>query len=367
MKKRIYSILLVCLLAFALTGCAASDVTRKIMEKGVGEEKAEDGYSEETEAEEKEGNAVGGDKKDGENTDKTKEETADKSKDGLKDKTDSRLTDDKNGKTDAQKNDKGEEISGDQEDGKTGEDDFSDIHLDLDNLEYSCNRDDFPSDIAFANFRHLSGGAINESMFYRSVSPIFNQYNRAPYADALAREAGINCVLNLSDSKTEMQTFLDENGHISPYYEKLLGENKVIPLNLSSDYHKNSFAFSLAEGLRKMLQMEGPVLIHCIEGKDRTGFVCLLLEGMAGASYDEVVADYMITFDNYLGINQESNPRYYQYIKQEEVDTLIRYIALEDEDVDASQIDIHKAARQYLYNAGLTEDELNKLEERVRQ
>ena len=164
-----------------------------------------------------------------------------------------------------------------------------------------------------------------------------------------------------------MQTFLDENGHISPYYEKLLGENKVIPLNLSSDYHKNSFAFSLAEGLRKMLQMEGPVLIHCIEGKDRTGFVCLLLEGMAGASYDEVVADYMITFDNYLGINQESNPRYYQYIKQEEVDTLIRYIALEDEDVDASQIDIHKAARQYLYNAGLTEDELNKLEERVRQ
>ena len=124
--------------------------------------------------------------------------------------------------------------------------------------------------------------------------------------------------------------------------------------------------------IRQILELlvntpDGAVLFHCSEGKDRTGFVCLLLEGMAGASYDEVVADYMITFDNYLGINQESNPRYYQYIKQEEVDTLIRYIALEDEDVDASQIDIHQAARQYLYNAGLTEDELNRLEERVRQ
>ena len=54
MKKRIYSILLVCLLAFALTGCAVSDVTRKIMEKGAGEEKTEDGYSgKETVAEEK--------------------------------------------------------------------------------------------------------------------------------------------------------------------------------------------------------------------------------------------------------------------------------------------------------------------------
>ena len=75
----------------------------------------------------------------------------------------------------------------------------------------------------------------------------------------------------------------------------------------------------------------------------------------------------MIAFDNYLGINQEGNPRYYQYIKQEEVDTLIRYIALEDADADASQIAIHQAARQYLYNAGLTEDESNRLEERVRQ
>lgn len=37
-----------------------------------------------------------------------------------------------------------------------------------------------------------------------------------------------------------------------------------------------------------MMNSQGPVYIHCTEGKERTGFVCVLLEALAGASYDEI-------------------------------------------------------------------------------
>lgn len=242
-------------------------------------------------------------------------------------------------------------------------DDFSDINLN--SYVYSSHREEFPSDIAFANFRSLSGGNINESMFYRSASPVCNEYNRAPYSDAFAEAVGIKCMLNLSDSDAEIMQFMAESGYISPYYTNLYTSGKVLALNMDSRYYSNKFAFTLAEGLRKMLTMEGPVLIHCIEGKDRTGFVCMLFEGLAGATYQEIVDDYMITYYNYYPGVLEEDDRLYQCIKQTYIDEMIRYISGADENTDLTQLDIHQWCRQYLYNAGLTEEELNKLEERL--
>ena len=243
-------------------------------------------------------------------------------------------------------------------------DDFSDINLN--SYVYSSNRDEFPSDIAFANFRSLSGGEINENMFFRSASPVCNQYNRAPYADAFAEAVGIQCVLNLSDSDEEIAQFMTESGYISPYYKKLHESGKVLDMNMDSRYYSNKFAFTLAEGLRKMLTMEGPVLIHCIEGKDRTGFVALLFEGLAGATYQEILDDYMITYYNYYPGVLEEDDRLYQCIKQTYIDAMIRYISGADENTDLTQLDMHQWCRQYLYNAGLTEEELDKLEERLK-
>jgi protein tyrosine/serine phosphatase len=40
---------------------------------------------------------------------------------------------------------------------------------------------------------------------------------------------------------------------------------------------------------------EGPVLIHCSAGKDRTGFIAALLLRLLGAREDDIVADYMIS------------------------------------------------------------------------
>ena len=56
-----------------------------------------------------------------------------------------------------------------------------------------------------------------------------------------------------------------------------------------------------------MSKNEGPYYIHCVEGKDRTGFVCAVIEGLANATYEEIVDDYMKTYDNYYGVNESSN------------------------------------------------------------
>ena len=243
-------------------------------------------------------------------------------------------------------------------------DDFSDI--DLDTYAYSSNREEFPSDVAFANFRSLSGGAINGNMFYRSSSPVCNIYNRAPYVDAFVEAAGIKCVLNLSDSGKEVNQFMVDSGYCSPYYKSLFESGKVLTLNMDSRYYRNEFAFTLADGLRKMLYMEGPVLIHCIEGKDRTGFVCMLLEGLAGATYQEIIDDYMTTYYNYYPGLLEEDRRLYECIKYTYMDDMIRYISGSDEDADLSGLDMRQWSRQYLYNAGLTEEELDLLEARLK-
>lgn len=40
------------------------------------------------------------------------------------------------------------------------------------------------------------------------------------------------------------------------------------------------------------------VLVHCAAGKDRTGTLCALIQGLLGVSRDDIMADYMMTLDS---------------------------------------------------------------------
>lgn len=46
---------------------------------------------------------------------------------------------------------------------------------------------------------------------------------------------------------------------------------------------------------------ERPYYIHCVEGKDRTGFVLAVLEGFASATYEEITSDFMKSYYNFYG------------------------------------------------------------------
>jgi protein tyrosine/serine phosphatase len=40
---------------------------------------------------------------------------------------------------------------------------------------------------------------------------------------------------------------------------------------------------------------EGPSLVHCVAGKDRTGFAVALVQRLLGVHADDVMADYLLT------------------------------------------------------------------------
>jgi protein tyrosine/serine phosphatase len=61
--------------------------------------------------------------------------------------------------------------------------------------------------------------------------------------------------------------------------------------------------------MRFISETEGPYLIHCKEGKDRTGFVIAVIECLAGASWQEIKEDYLKTYINFFKI-ETSDPLY---------------------------------------------------------
>jgi protein tyrosine/serine phosphatase len=52
-----------------------------------------------------------------------------------------------------------------------------------------------------------------------------------------------------------------------------------------------------ARYFRALAATQGPILVHCTAGKDRTGVLCALTHHVAGVHDDDIVADYLLTND----------------------------------------------------------------------
>ena len=225
-------------------------------------------------------------------------------------------------------------------------------------IHYSDDRTKFDSDVIFANFRNMKMGDIKENILYRSASPCDNQHSRAPYVDDLIEEAGVRCIMNLSDNETKLEKYISADDFDSPYFLSLYEEGKVLPLALNMNYLSDEFAAKIARGLTAMGETEGPYLVHCTEGKDRTGFVCMLIEALAGASYEEIVDDYMVTYDNYYKITEDSDPAKYTTIKEKNLDAMLKCV-VNDTSVDIETADLSVYARNYLLHAGMTDAQID--------
>ena len=253
------------------------------------------------------------------------------------------------------------------------------------NIQYTDDYDDYGDDEVFANFRNVKAGGIAPERLFRSASPCDNQHNRAPYANDLIEAAGVQCIVNLADDDEKIKGYMEAPDFDSPYFKGLYENGAVIPLALNMNYTSDEFKEKLAAGLTAMAEKEGPYLVHCTEGKDRTGFVCALLEALCGADYDEIVADYMITFDNYYGISKESDPDRYNIIVESLLEPMLETItegtaeadgaarsdaaggdgtaeaAGDAAGSDAAGADLAAGAENYLKAAGMTDEAIAKL------
>lgn len=123
------------------------------------------------------------------------------------------------------------------------------------------------------------------------------------------------------------------------------------------DFQQAENREKLARGLRYLAQNQGVYLIHCLEGKDRTGFAVAVLECLMGASHDEVVADYMETYKNYYGVLPQEE-RYDAIAENGIVAQLCAAFGVQD----LAAADLAAEAREYLLELGLTEDEIGAIE-----
>ncbi|MBR4162896.1 MAG: tyrosine-protein phosphatase, partial [Solobacterium sp.] len=224
-------------------------------------------------------------------------------------------------------------------------------------IHYYDEREKYDSDVIFGNFRAMNLTGMKENVFYRSASPCDNQHKRAPYVDQLMEEAGIKAILNLSDNETKIESYMARDDFNSPYFTSLYDNGTVYPIALNMNYLSDEFGQKIADGFTKLTQTEGPYLIHCTEGKDRTGFVCMLVEMLAGAPFEEIVSDYMITYDNYYQINETKEQDKYKTIRDKNLIAMMSFVC-GTEPQDLQTTDLQAAAKTYLTEHGMSEEAL---------
>ena len=231
-------------------------------------------------------------------------------------------------------------------------------------IHYEDDRSLFASDAVFANFRSVRSAHIQENTIFRAASPCNNEHNRAPYVDALIAEAGVKYIVNLADNEKKIQTYLEQDGFDSPYFLSLYESGNVILLGLNMNFSSDEFREKVVRGLSAMAEHEGPYLVHCTEGKDRTGFVCMLLEALCGASYQEIVDDYMITYDNYYGITKTADPDRYGVIVENLLVAMLHAV-IGDDSVNLETADYGSYAQHYLLEAGMPQAQIDALKAKL--
>lgn len=237
---------------------------------------------------------------------------------------------------------------------------YADIQNDL-KLSYTKDRNDYDSDEQFANFRALTGGNLKENYLFRGASPINNAKGRAAYANKLIEQEGIETIIDLADIESEYQEYVSAEGFESTYAKRLHDNGKTVLLGLNTSYGSDYFKSKIAEGMRFLTENSGKTYIHCLEGKDRTGFVCLLLEGLAGATYDELLNDYMITYSNYYDVDEQKDSERYEMIKNIYFNSFVEYLCDTTDLTKLKNADYSEVARKYLMDCGLSEDEVSQL------
>ena len=58
---------------------------------------------------------------------------------------------------------------------------------------------------------------------------------------------------------------------------------------------RENLSFMLRRYFDVLRRADGPSLVHCVAGKDRTGFAVALAQHVLGVSHDDIVADYVLT------------------------------------------------------------------------
>ena len=223
------------------------------------------------------------------------------------------------------------------------------------NLTRSNNREDYPelTDEEYANFRTFCVESTKDPVFYRSSSPLNPELARNEYVMKAMENAGIRTVINLDDAAEAMAEF-------SIYPDSYYSKCKIVNPQLNYDFGSEEFGGKVKDSLVFIIENDGPYLIHCKEGKDRTGVLCALLESLAGESMESIKADYMETFKNFYHV--QPGDKVYDIILNTNLLKILRNLYQVD---DLETADLQTEAQEYFLDIGLTQEQIEMLKARL--
>ena len=221
------------------------------------------------------------------------------------------------------------------------------------------NREDYSDDQSYANYREVNIGNIRQNWLYRSSSPVNNGLNRSAYVLKLMEDDQIKTIIDLADNDEEIKQFLADTALDLSYYQKIYDSGDVAMIDLGVEYLAYDFDQGMIKALRFMISHPGPYLIHCNEGKDRTGYLLIIIEGLMDAAYDQIAADYMHSYVNYYFLKEDEET--YKSIEEKRFKPLIYAIGKLEKDADLSSIDMKQLSIDYLIRNGFSQKEIDQL------
>ncbi len=258
---------------------------------------------------------------------------------------------------------------------------------------YSTDRLAGETATEYANFRMVTTTGIAPGVLYRSSNPLNCVKNAKRYAvaDSLARVVGIKTEIDLADTPEDVQKYMAMDGYSSSYCPGLFKAGSTIACGMMANSFNDDFKTRMGKAAKFMLTHEPPYLVHCNEGKDRCGFVSMVLEALVGASVEELRRDYMVTLLNFYKIEDKGES--YQMRQKLSIDRMIwllcneesmeSYVAINWDEADVTAIDweglglfttqaggfqgarLQAAAKKYLLECGLTDEECEALRLRL--
>ncbi|MCQ2794673.1 MAG: tyrosine-protein phosphatase [Bacilli bacterium] len=224
--------------------------------------------------------------------------------------------------------------------------------------------------LAFANFRDVSSigsiypEGVGSKRLYRGSSPFNpkdNPEGRDIVADKLISVHEIESEVSLANDDEQVEKLMndiasDPTRRLSNTYVKYqqsktpgieLKERDFFAVCLAADFYTTGVPLKDGDAVKavfhymseRISNSKTTFYIHCNEGKDRTGFIIMVLEALAGVSLKDILSDYMLTFKNYYNITEINNKEQYDKIADLLVYRHIYSILLNDPINDLSGTD----------------------------